>query len=65
MVGARRVDILVEEKILLELKAISELNNAHYNQIQNRLQAFKIKVGLLINFGNTSLQFKRFVNKNI
>ena len=64
-VGARRLDILVEEKILLELKAISELNNAHYNQIQNRLQAFKIKVGLLINFGNTSLQFKRFVNKNI
>ena len=64
-VGARRVDILVEEKVLLELNAISEVNNASYNQIQNCLEAFKIEVGLLINFGNTSLQFKRFVNKNI
>lgn len=64
-VGARRVDILVEEKVLLELKAISEVNNASYNQIQNCLEAFKIEVGLLINFGSTSLQFKRFVNKNI
>ena len=64
-VGARRVDILVEEKVLLELKVISEVNNASYNQIQNCLEAFKIEVGLLINFGSTSLQFKRFVNKSI
>jgi GxxExxY protein len=55
----------VEQKVLLELKAISEVNNASYNQIQNYLEAFKIEVGLLINFGSTSLQFKRFVNKNI
>ena len=64
-VGKRRVDILVEEKVLLELKAVSEFNNAHYNQIPNCLKAFKIEVGLLINFGNTSLQFKRFVNTNV
>ena len=64
-VGTGRVDILLEEKVLLELKAISEVDNASYNQIQNCLEAFKIEVGLLINFGSTSLQFKRFVNKSI
>ncbi len=64
-VGARRVDILVEEKVLLELKAISEFSSSNYNQIQNCLEAFKIEVGLLLNFGNTSLQFKRFVNNRV
>ncbi len=64
-IGARRVDILVEDKVLLELKAISEFRPIDFSQIQNCLEVFKIEVGLLINFGAMSLQFKRFVNSKI
>lgn len=64
LIGKRRVDFLVDEKILIEIKATSILDNVHYNQIQNYLQAFNLEVGLLINFGNQSVQVKRFVNKN-
>lgn len=64
-IGARRVDILVEEKVLLELKALSEFKPIDFSQIQNCLEVFKIEVGLLINFGAMSLQFKRFVNSKI
>ena len=64
-IGARRVDILVEDKVLLELKAISDFKPIDYNQIQNCLEVFKIEVGLLLNFGAMSLQFKRFVNSKI
>ena len=64
LIGKRRVDFLVDEKILIEIKATSILDNVHFNQIQNYLQAFNLEVGLLINFGNQSVQVKRFVNKN-
>ena len=64
LIGKRRVDFLVDEKILVEIQAQSVLDNVHYNQIQNYLQAFNLEVGLLINFGNQSIQVKRFVNKN-
>jgi len=64
-VGARRVDILVEEKVLLELKALSELRPIDLCQIQNCLEVFRIEVGLLLNFGAISLQFKRFVNSKV
>ena len=64
-IGARRVDVFVEEKVLLELKAISEFRPIDLNQIQNCLEVFKIEVGLLINFGAMSLQFKRFVNSKM
>lgn len=64
-IGARRVDILVEEVVLLELKAISEIGPIDICQIQNCLEVFKIEVGLLINFGALSLQFKCFVNNKI
>jgi len=64
-IGARRVDILVEEKVLLELKAISEFRPIDFSQIQNCLEVFRIEVGLLLNFGAMSLQFKRFVNSKI
>jgi GxxExxY protein len=60
-VGKRRLDIVVEDNILLELKAIAELDNSCYNQILNYLRVFNLEVGLLINFGTASLQFKRFV----
>ncbi|MEJ7627469.1 MAG: GxxExxY protein [Ferruginibacter sp.] len=61
-VGCRRLDILVEEKVLIELKAISEMDNGEVNQIINYLNLFQLEVGLLLNFGKPSLQFKRFVN---
>lgn len=60
-IGARKVDFLVEELILVETKAIGELTEIDYNQILNYLKAYKLEVGLLINFGEKSLKFKRFV----
>jgi GxxExxY protein len=60
-IGARKVDFLVEGLILVELKAISELTEIEFNQILNYLKAYKLEVGLLINFGEKSLKFKRFV----
>lgn len=63
-VGTRRVDFLVDGKILVELKAIIELENVHLAQAINYLEAFNLEVGLLINFGATSLQFKRLQNKS-
>jgi GxxExxY protein len=63
-IGTRRVDFLVEEKVLVELKAVSELDNNHMNQIMNYLQAYQLEIGLLINFGENSLKFKRFVLSN-
>ena len=62
-VGTRRVDFFVEDKILVELKAIIKLENVHLAQAINYLEAFDLEVGLLINFGATSLQFKRLQNK--
>jgi GxxExxY protein len=60
-IGTRRVDFLVEDKVLIELKATSELDENHYAQILNYLTAYKIEIGLLINFGEKSLKFKRFI----
>ena len=58
-IGTRRVDFFVEEKVMLELKALVQLENVHLAQALNYLEAYKIEIGLLINFGATSLQFKR------
>ncbi|MFT5618458.1 MAG: GxxExxY protein, partial [Arenicella sp.] len=62
-VGMRRVDFLVEEKIPVEIKAVKELEDVHLAQGMNYLEAFNMEVGLLINFGARSLQFKRLHNK--
>ena len=61
-VGVRRLDLLVEDLIIVETKAISELESRDYNQVLNYLKIFGFEVGLLLNFGNTSLQYKRFIN---
>lgn len=61
-IGTRRVDFLVENKVLVELKTISEINEVHTAQILNYLTAYRLEVGLLINFGEKSLKFKRLVN---
>jgi GxxExxY protein len=58
-IGTRRVDFFVEEKIMVELKAIVQLEDVHLAQAINYLEAYQMDIGLLINFGNTSLQFKR------
>lgn len=64
-VGSRRGDFIVDDKVLVELKAVSEINETHYNQVLNYLTAFELEVGLLINFGENSLKFKRFINSNL
>lgn len=58
-VGSRRVDFLVEDKILVEIKAFSEINNQHISQVLNYLKAFKLEVAILLNFGENSLNFRR------
>lgn len=54
-------DFVVESKVLVEIKAIKELEDVHLAQILNYLKAYKLEVGLLINFGSKSLTFKRLV----
>ena len=60
-IGTRRADFVVEEKVLVELKAISELEDVHIAQLLNYLRAYRLEVGLLINFGSKSLTFKRMI----
>lgn len=59
LIGTRRVDFFVENLIMLELKAVIELVDAHLAQAINYLEAYGLEIGLLINFGSPSLQFKR------
>jgi GxxExxY protein len=61
-IGTRRVDFFVEDKIMVEMKAVSLLNEAHLAQAINYLEAYNLPVGLLINFGSKSLDFKRVFN---
>jgi GxxExxY protein len=61
-IGERRVDFFVEKNIMVEIKAIVQLENVHLAQAKNYLEAFNMQVGLLINFGSASLQFKRIEN---
>ena len=61
-VGERRVDFFVENKICVELKALTKLENVHLAQGKNYLEAFNIEIGLLINFGANSLEWKRLFN---
>lgn len=60
-IGTRRVDFIVEGKILVELKAIIQLEDVHLAQALNYLKAYRMEVGLLINFGSKSLTFRRLV----
>ena len=61
-IGTRRVDFLVENKIMVELKAIATLEDDHLAQAINYLEAYHLEVGLLINFGTKSLQHRRLIN---
>ena len=62
-VGSRRVDFLVADAISVELKAITRLEDVHLAQAINYLEAYDLEVGLLINFGGRSLEFKRVANR--
>ncbi|ODS29631.1 MAG: hypothetical protein SCARUB_05271 [Candidatus Scalindua rubra] len=64
-IGTRRVDFFVEECIPTELKAIIKLEDVHLAQAMNYLEAFNLEVGLLINFGAKSLEFKRVHNNSL
>lgn len=61
-IGTRRVDFFVGDKIMVELKAITALEDVHLAQAMNYLEAYQKEIGLLINFGAKSLQFKRVHN---
>ena len=61
-IGERRVDFLIDEKISVELKAIIKLEPVHFAQARNYLEPYNLEVGLLINFGSISLEFKRLEN---
>ena len=58
-IGTRRVDFFVEGKIMVELKAVTQLEKVHLAQALNYLEAYKMEIGMLINFGNTKLEFNR------
>jgi GxxExxY protein len=61
-VGNRRVDFLVDQKVSVELKALSQFESLHFAQAINYLEAYKLEVGLLLNFGSEKLAIKRLIN---
>lgn len=63
LIGTRRVDFLVERVISVELKALTKLEDVHLAQAINYLEAYNLEIGLLVNFGERSLNFKRLTNK--
>ena len=64
-IGTRLVDFLINKCVSLEIKATREIESVHFAQAQNYLEAYNLEVGLLINFGEKSLRFKRLENKKI
>lgn len=64
-IGTRRVDFFVEQLVMVEIKAVEKLEKVHKAQAINYCEAYDIADGLLINFGGTSLEFKRVYNKNL
>ena len=63
-IGTRRVDFFVEDKIMVELKALIKLEDVHLAQAMNYCQAYNLPLGLLINFGAKSMEYKRVYNIN-
>lgn len=63
-IGTRRVDFFVDGNIMVELKALIKLEEVHLAQAMNYCQAYNLPIGLLINFGGKSLEFKRVYNVN-
>ncbi len=61
-VGTRRADFVVQNDIIVELKAVVELQDVHLAQVKNYVDAYNKPLGLLLNFGSKSLQFKKIFN---
>lgn len=64
-VGTRRADFVVENKVIVEIKALTNLEDVHLAQAKNYVVAYKFEKGLLINFGATSLQYKLVFNSHL
>ncbi len=62
LVGTRRADFVVENKVIVELKALTNLEDVHLAQAKNYVVAYRFEKGLLINFGAKSLQYKLIFN---
>ncbi len=61
LIGHRRVDFLVEGDVMVELKALTKFEDVNFAQAINYIEAYKVRIGLLINFGAKSLEVKRFI----
>ena len=61
-VGTRRADFVVEGQVIVELKALINLENVHLAQAKNYVMAYDFPIGLLINFGSTSVQIRKVFN---
>ena len=64
-IGTRRVEFFIDKKIMLEINAVVQLEDVYLAQAINYLEAYGLEIGLLINFGNTSLQFKRVMKPKL
>jgi GxxExxY protein len=64
-IGTRRVDFFVENKIMVEIKALINLEDVHLAQAMNYIEAYNLEIGLLINFGAKSRQHKRVHNNKL
>ena len=62
-IGGRRVDFLVDKDIMIELKAVTKLEDVHFAQAINYIEAYKVMICLLINFGSKSLEVRRFIKR--
>ena len=65
LVGKRRVDFVIGEKIMVELKAVDKLDELSLSRSLNYMKAFNLEVGLLINFRSAKLEFKRLINNKM
>ena len=63
-VGTRRADFIIEDKLVVELKAVIQLEDVHLSQAKNYLTAYNFDTGLLINFGSASMEYKRVFRSN-
>ena len=61
-IGFHRLDLVVEEQVIVELKTVTEFNDSHLAQLRSYLKATGLKVGLLLNFAKETLKVKRVIN---
>jgi GxxExxY protein len=62
VVGVHRLDLVVEDRVIVEMKAVKELTDVHFAQLRSYLKATGLKVGLLLNFSKPTLEIRRVVN---